>query len=309
MDGIVSQDFMVMNEDSKLRLFLRNKHLQKMKTFSADKTVLYVHGTTQPSEAIFDLPVGDVSFADHLASEGYDVWYLNIRGYGHSEAPKVTKKYFATTDEALSDLKCILKYIFNLRKIKKINLMGWSWGTIIIGAYAAENPKQVSRLVLMGAPWVTKKADSDEKLDGKFWQEWTAGEMLQKLRNGAPPGSKNFSRATRIAWEKALVKSQPEAAKQSPAKFRSPAGVLFDAAKFWRNGIAYYDPAKILAKVLICCGAWDMNAHIFESQDLLDKMTHAATKELRGIPKSTHMMQIEANRVVLYHYVQNFLES
>ncbi len=309
MNAITCQDFMIMNKNSKLRLFLRNKRRKKVKSLATDKTVLYVHGTTQPSEAIFDLAISGVSFADYLAQHGYDVWYLNIRGYGQSEAPKVAKKYFATTDDALCDLQCALKHIFKLRKIKKINLMGWSWGTIIVGAYAAKNPKHVSRLILLSAPWLTKKADGNEKLDGKFWQEWTAETMQKKLRKGAPRGSKALSRSTRRAWEKALLNSQPEAAKQSPAKFRSPAGVLFDAAKFWRNGKAYYKPAKIRAKVLICWGTWDRNVHIFESQDLLDEMTHAAKKELRGIPKSTHLMQIEPNRTTLFRYVQNFLRS
>lgn len=307
MDGVVAKDFMITNEESKLRLFLRNKHQEGAKSFSAEKTILYVHGTTQPSEAIFDLEVEGMSFADYLASEGYDVWYVNIRGYGRSEAPD-TDKPFATTEEALSDVDCAIHHIFKLRKIKKISLIGWSWGTIIIGAYAARFPKNVSNLVLIGAPWISKASETEKTID-KAWQEWTTDQVCAHLRKGAPGGAKSFPRSTRHAWEMALIESQPESLKHSPAKFRSPTGVLQDAYKYWRNGVAYYDPKKITARVLICAGGWDLTAPILESQALLESLTNASTRQLKGVPKSTHLMQIEQNRELLYHHVQTFLES
>ena len=34
------------------------------------------------------------------------------------------------------------------RQAKTLNLLGWSWGTSIMGTYAAANPGQVDRLVL-----------------------------------------------------------------------------------------------------------------------------------------------------------------
>src|SRR5262245_4270667 len=40
------------------------------------------------------------------------------------------------------------------RGVAKINLMGWSWGTAIMGMYTAEHNDKVNRLVLYAPLWI-----------------------------------------------------------------------------------------------------------------------------------------------------------
>ena len=42
------------------------------------------------------------------------------------------------------------------RKVAKINVMGWSWGTSIAGFYTSEHNDKVNRLVLYAPQWIRK---------------------------------------------------------------------------------------------------------------------------------------------------------
>src|SRR2546430_15632683 len=68
-------------------LYVRNKHPVTMKTVPAEKIVLYVHGATYPAESTFDLPLNGLSWMDYIAQRGYDVYLVDVRGYGRSTRP------------------------------------------------------------------------------------------------------------------------------------------------------------------------------------------------------------------------------
>ena len=46
-----------------------------------------MHGATYPSETAFDLPIEGASMMDLIAARGYDVYLVDIRGYGRSTRP------------------------------------------------------------------------------------------------------------------------------------------------------------------------------------------------------------------------------
>src|SRR5215510_13432432 len=50
----------------------------------ADRVVLFVHGAGTPAEASFDLPYQDYSWMAYLARAGFDVFAMNMTGYGSS---------------------------------------------------------------------------------------------------------------------------------------------------------------------------------------------------------------------------------
>ena len=68
-------------------LYVRNKHPQGMKTSPADKILLFVHGATYPAETTFDLRLNGLSWMDYIARHGYDVYLVDLRGYGKSTRP------------------------------------------------------------------------------------------------------------------------------------------------------------------------------------------------------------------------------
>src|SRR5262249_10047776 len=48
---------------------------------------LYVHGATYPASTAFDLKLDGLSWMDYIATRGYDVYLLDLRGYGKSTRP------------------------------------------------------------------------------------------------------------------------------------------------------------------------------------------------------------------------------
>ena len=48
---------MIQSHDPGIQLYVRNKRPEGMAQFSGEKTLLYVHGTTQAASSTFDLPL------------------------------------------------------------------------------------------------------------------------------------------------------------------------------------------------------------------------------------------------------------
>ena len=49
--------------------------------------MLFVHGAGTPAEVSFDVPYADYSWMAYLANAGYDVFSVDMEGYGRSTRP------------------------------------------------------------------------------------------------------------------------------------------------------------------------------------------------------------------------------
>src|SRR5881227_4007356 len=85
---LVSEDILVKSPDAGIELFVRNKRPANMTAFRPERTVVFVHGATYPAHTAFDLKLGGLSWMEYIASRGYDVYLLDLRGYGKSTRPK-----------------------------------------------------------------------------------------------------------------------------------------------------------------------------------------------------------------------------
>jgi hypothetical protein len=59
---------LIPSADRDIEIYIRNKHPAGVTTFSGDKTLLFVHGTTYPAETTFDLPLGGHSMMLWISS-------------------------------------------------------------------------------------------------------------------------------------------------------------------------------------------------------------------------------------------------
>ena len=122
--------------------------------------LLFVHGATYPAETSFDLSLGGFSWMDYIAQRGWDVYLVDVRGYGRStrppemEQPPASNPPVVSTEVAIKDLGSVNDFIRERRGVRRIGLMGWSWGTVITGSYAAAFTEKVDRLVLYGPQWL-----------------------------------------------------------------------------------------------------------------------------------------------------------
>ena len=163
---LVTEEMMVKSPDPGIEIYVRNKRPAQMTTFRPERTVLYVHGATYPASTAFDLQLGGMSWMDYIAARGYDVYLLDLRGYGKSTRPKEMSEDpkasppIVRGDTAVKDIGTVVDFILARRNIPRLNLIGWSWGTVTMSTYTTQNPGKVERLVLYAPGWSGRRRHS-----------------------------------------------------------------------------------------------------------------------------------------------------
>jgi pimeloyl-ACP methyl ester carboxylesterase len=138
--------------------------------------VLFVHGAGTPAEVSFDVPYQDYSWMAYLANAGFDVFSMDMTGYGRSTRPpsmndpcnlsKAQQAQFvpqlmpapcapsrptpiSTIASDWNDIGAVVDHLRALRGVDKISLVAWSQGGPRAAGYAARNPEKVARLVVL----------------------------------------------------------------------------------------------------------------------------------------------------------------
>lgn len=141
------------------------------------QVVLFVHGASVPSVPDFDLRYGDFNWMAYLAHDGFDVFAMDVTGFGLSPRPKMddpcnapasqqstiiprplparcaaSYPHVLTTSQTENDeITTVVEYLRRERKVDKISLVGWSQGGQRVAAYAARNPDKVESMYLYAA--------------------------------------------------------------------------------------------------------------------------------------------------------------
>ena len=311
------ESYTVSAKDSGIELYVRNKHPADMKTFTPERTLVYVHGATYPSETAFDLELGGFSWMDYIARHGYDVYLLDLRGYGRStrpaemDQPAKDNPPIVKTETAVRDIEAVVDHVLKRRGIDKLNLLGWSWGTTTMGSYAAQNPQRVNKLVLYAPVWLRKEPLKLPPGPLPAYRTVTRDAAKQRWLNGVPADKVNglIPDGWFKAWADATFATDPVGAQQTPPVLRAPNGVIDDIQNFWAAGKPKYDPAKITAPTLIVHADWDQDTPAYMSQALFPLLTNAATKRYIVIGEGTHTVIMEKNRMQLFKETQLFLDE
>ena len=313
---IVAESYHVPARDAGVQLFVRNKRPESMRTFTPDRILLFVHGVTYPAETTFDLPIGGASWMDDIASRGYDVYLMDVRGYGRStrpremERPPKENEPVVNTEVALADFGTVVDHILARRKVPRINVMGWSWGTVIAGAYAARSSANIERLVLYAPLWV-RQNPGGLRFDGSAYRMVTMDAARQRWLAGVPADEQKELIPAGVfdAWWKANLEADPVGATQTPPVVRAPNGALADGLRFWEADTRYYDPSTISVPTLLVVGEWDADTPPSMAQALLARLSSTPAKRLVIIGEATHTMLLERNRLQLFREVQTFLDE
>lgn len=145
------------------------------------KDILLIHGVTYSSNE-FDTDYEDYSLVRKLAREGYSVWRLDIAGFGQSE--EVDDGYMPDSDYAAEDIGAAVEVIVGETGHDKIDVLGWSWGTVTVSRFAAQNPDHIRRLVLY-APILTGVGEYEvtEAFHHNTWEH--AADDFQRCEDGS----------------------------------------------------------------------------------------------------------------------------
>jgi len=142
----------------------------------SDRVILFVHGAGTPAEVAFDVPFEGYSWMTYLARAGFDVFSMDMTGYGRSTRPTLmndpcnlseqqqttfipgflSAKCPATYSQQLTtiasdhnDINAAVDYIRSLRHVERVDMIAWSLGGPRAGGYAAAHPEKVRKLVLL----------------------------------------------------------------------------------------------------------------------------------------------------------------
>lgn len=316
------ESFTIPAVDPGINLYMRHKYLSGTRATSGDKILLFVHGATYPAETAFDLPIEGMSMMDLFVSRGYDVYLVDVRGYGGSTRPvemgqpMMDNRPIVHTTDAARDLGAAVDHILKAHKVPKINLMGWSWGTSIAGMYASENNDKVNRLVLYAPMWIFK---SDAALPTGPQASGVAGLGAYRLVSRAsardrwlkdvpvgkrddliPPGV--FER-----WADATWATDPEAAKSG--LLRAPSGVIDDVMRFWMAGKSTYDAGKISVPTFLIHAEWDADLPSYQAHALFAQLKSAPYKRFVELSEGTHTVMLEKNRMQFFREIAGFLDE
>ena len=315
---LVTEEFMVPAVDPGIQLYVRNKRPEGMTQFTKDKIILYVHGATYPAETAFDLKLDGFSWMDYIAQRGYDVYLVDVRGYGQSTRPPEMSEPadrnapIVRTETAVKDVGAVVDFIRKRRGVDKINLLGWSWGTTIMGWYTTQNNAKVNKLVLYAVGWLRNApslTDSGSKLGAyrsvsmdSAKARWLTGVPEEKKADLIPAGWYE-------AWANATWATDAVGAKQTPPVLRAPNGVVQDGRDYWSKGKPLYDPGQIRVPTFIAHAEWDQDTPSYMLYAYFEKLTSTPYKRFIQIGEGTHTVIMEKNRLQLFREVQLFLDE
>ncbi|MBR1225946.1 MULTISPECIES: alpha/beta hydrolase [unclassified Bradyrhizobium] len=283
--------------------------------------VLLVHGATFGS-GLFDLPVAGYSLMQELA-RGRFVYAIDVRGYGASvetgvmNAPMAAHPPFCRARHAIEDVGAAITEIRRRRKVLSIDLIGFSWGSIVAGWYASRHAAEVRRLVLYAplfaeknALWLHRIGDAADrsKLAGHFGAYRLVAEADVIARwNSDGPGDPADVRADGVveALFEAAASNDVLAGSRHPPAFRCPNGAFADLVEVF-NGRPLYEPGTIEAPVLLVRGACDTTSTASDMQRL-EAAIGSVEKSSLEIPDGSHFLCIEKNHMSLYRAINTYL--
>ncbi len=311
-----TESYRIPSDDAGIDLYIRNKRPAGVTSFGPDRILLYVHGATYPSETAFDLPLNGLSMMDYIAQQGYDVYLVDIRGYGGStrppemDKPAADSKPIADTVTAAHDVGAAVDHILQRRGVNKIDLMGVAWGTAIMGLYTTQHNDKVNRLVLYAPLWIfsTKPLiGGDGPLGGyrtvskaSAKDRWLKGVAEDQRARLIPQGW--FEQ-----WADATWATDPESGKEN--LLRAPNGVLQDIRDYWASGKIQYDPAGIKVPTLLIHAEWDADLPVDQTRGYFAKLTATPYKRYVELGEGTHTIIMEKNRMQFFHEVSAFLNE
>ena len=173
------------NKGEQVQIFVREK-VMASDSERPRPVVLMVHGGVSPSTLAFDVEHETYSWMTHLARAGFNVFAMDMTGYGKSAHPKMddpcnvgpaqqktlipmtlkepckpSYPYQLVNRQTEHDeLDRVIEYIRKLRGVSKVNLLGWSGGGYRTGTYTSERPEKVEKLVIFASSNYSRKNPS-----------------------------------------------------------------------------------------------------------------------------------------------------
>ena len=285
-----------------------------------NRVVLFVHGAGTPAEVAFDVPYQDYSWMAYLASAGFDVFSMDMTGYGRSTRPSVMNDPCNLSEEQQEDfvpamlsapcepsypnnattiqsdwddIDAVVDYIRQLRDIDRVSLIGWSLGGPRAGGYAASHAYKVDRVVLL-APAYSRTRSSEPPATvpaaGPAFSKQSHDDFTSNWQRQVGCAEQYEPLVSDTVWTEMLA-SDPVGATWGTGVRRAP-----------RTTVWGWDPSVVGTSntpMLIVAGIHDKQITPDRVRDLYDDLG-SRQKVLIDLGCSSHNAMWERNHLVLF---------
>ncbi len=287
----------------------------------SDRVVLFVHGAGTPAEVAFDAAYRDYSWVGYLAQAGFDVFSMDLTGYGRSTRPAPMNdpcnltaaqqalfipalisaacppsygRQLTTIASDWNDIDGVVDYVRGLRHVDKVALIGWSQGGPRAGGYAAQHPEKVQKLVLLAPAYGRAASDTPPAQvpsNGAAFNTQSRTEFFENWDRqvGCP---NQYDRAAANAVWSEMLESDPVGATWGTGVRRAPQETVWG----WNQAMA----AKLAIPVLLVSGAYDKQVAPNGVRMLYGDLG-TAQKVFVDLACSSHNALWEKNHLLLFH--------
>jgi pimeloyl-ACP methyl ester carboxylesterase len=300
------------------QLYVRERTLAggtlRASSFS-DRVVLFVHGAGTPAEVAFDVPYQDYSWMAFLARAGFDVFSVDMTGYGRSTRPApmndpcnlakdrqagfvaaaCAPSYPHTLTSIASDwddIGAAVDYIRALRHVDRVSLVAWSRGGPRAGGYASQHPDKVRRLVVLAPAYdrTTPATASGRNIaDGVPMNTQSRQDFDANWDRQVGCADQYDRGAANSVWSEMLA-SDPVGATWGPGVRRAP-----ETAGTWAPSMA----AKLTVPMLMISGAHDKQVPSDRVRELYADLG-VSEKVFVDLACSSHNAMWERNHLLLF---------
>ena len=210
--------------------------------------VLFVHGAGTPAEVAFDSPYKDYSWMAFLARAGFDVYAMDMEGYGPSTRPPAMddpcnlpeasqktlgaakapcpasfRQPITTMGSDWTDLSAVVDWVLARTHARALDLGGWSQGGPRTVGYTLRHPDKVKRLVVLAPAYIAgMPTDAPSPLpDEPPLTSQSEAEFKANWDKQAPCAGQYEPGMAEAVWAD-LIRSDPVGAKWGPGVRRAP---------------------------------------------------------------------------------------
>lgn len=288
--------------------------------------LLMVHGATL-SSLLWDHPLPGWSWMDRLAADGFEVFALDLRGYGLSTRPDWDRLDpavpYARAEDVLADVADAIDFVRQHTGSAELDLLGGSWGSVICGLFAARCPAAPVRRLVLYAPiycepdsastWWQAAADPADprrvnpQLGAYRWVSET--DLRSRWDSEIPLADKTAWRpepVLRGLFDAAMAQDAAGWQRQPPA-FRVPNGTLVDLFHIY-SGRSLYDAADITWPTLLIRAQHDQTSTDGGARRLFEALG-SPRKRLVHIGNGAHFVILEQQADQVHAEVAGFLQG
>ena len=289
-----------------------------------DRVVLFVHGAGTPAEVAFDAGYQDYSWMAYLARAGFDVFSMDLTGYGRSTRPAAMNDLcnLTTAQQATFSVNCAASYpkqlttiasdwndigatvdhIRALRHVDKVSLIGWSQGGPRAGGYAAQHPEKVLKLVLLAPAYGrtgSPNPPAQGPANGAAFNTQSRSEFFANWDRQVGCPNQYDPAAAEAVWSQ-MIESDPVGATWGTGVRRAPQETVWG----WNQAMA----AKLQAPTLLVSGVHDKQVSPNGVRTLYEDIG-STQKVFVDLACSSHNALWERNHLLLFRASLDWLTA